>query len=177
MGSKLICPELKLCPKNIDNFLPDVGFMFSELKDNKSTCPLCLFAIMEAQQLINTTKTKTNIENVLGNLCLHLSIKMQKQCNDFVVKYSSELIEMLISDFTPQEICVYLKLCIDKKDDFSFMNSNVRDKDSNYNVLTNTISDNTIFGLPKVSLPQCELCKEIIRIVEKQIVNKNSKVQ
>lgn len=141
--------------------------MVPVLNDDKSTCPLCLFAMEEAQQLINTTKTKTNIENVLNNLCSHLSIKMEKQCNEFVLKYSAELIEMLISDFTPQEICVYLKLCIDKIEDLSF------------NVLTNEISDNTVFGqqkAPLVALPQCELCKEIIRIVEKQIVNKNSKV-
>ena len=167
-----------MCPKNTEDLI-DPAFSVPAHSDDKSTCPLCLFAMQEAQQLINTTKTKDNIENVLNSLCSHLSMKMQKQCNDFVVKYSTELIEMLISDFTPQEICVYLKLCVDKKHDMGFLyGQSAEDNDASYNVMTNEIRDDTIYGenKPVESLPQCELCKEILRIVEKQIVNKNSKV-
>lgn len=52
-----------------------------------------------------------NIENVLSHLCSHLPQKLQTECVDFVQTYSSELIDMLITDFKPQEICVALKLC------------------------------------------------------------------
>lgn len=37
--------------------------------------------------------------------------KLKAECVDFVETYSSELIDMLITDFKPQEICVALKLC------------------------------------------------------------------
>jgi saposin len=33
------------------------------------------------------------------------------ECQDFVNKYEEELVDMLIADFTPKEICTYLKLC------------------------------------------------------------------
>lgn len=29
--------------------------------------------------------------------------------------YADELVEMLIADLNPQEVCVYLKLCTDKQ--------------------------------------------------------------
>jgi saposin len=32
-------------------------------------------------------------------------------CRDFVDKYEEQLVDMLIADFTPKEICTYLKLC------------------------------------------------------------------
>lgn len=33
---------------------------------------------------------------------------------DFVHTYANELVEMLVADLSPQEVCVYLKLCEDK---------------------------------------------------------------
>lgn len=52
-----------------------------------------------------------NIKDVLNHLCVHLPVKLQAECTDFVHTYTSELVDMLITDFKPQEICVSLKLC------------------------------------------------------------------
>jgi len=38
------------------------------------------------------------------------------QCTDFVKSYSKELVEMLLADLSPQEVCVYLHLCDPTKD-------------------------------------------------------------
>lgn len=51
----------------------------------------------------------------MSNLCGHLNENLKQECNDFVNTYTDELIEMFIADLTPQEICVFLKLCDDKK--------------------------------------------------------------
>lgn len=50
----------------------------------------------------------------MNSLCSHLSGQVKEECDDFVNTYSDELVDMLIADFTPQEVCVYLKLCDDK---------------------------------------------------------------
>lgn len=34
-----------------------------------------------------------------------------EECTDLVKGYSKELIELLLADLTPQEVCVYIKLC------------------------------------------------------------------
>lgn len=51
----------------------------------------------------------------MDNLCSHLSSNLAQECQDFVNTYSDELVKMLIADLNPQEVCVYLKLCTDKK--------------------------------------------------------------
>lgn len=72
-----------------------------------------------------------NIKHALDNLCVHLPKKLQAECVDFVDTYSSELVEMLITDFTPQQICVYLKLCPDNKPDLSTLNIKIDNDDDN----------------------------------------------
>lgn len=60
-----------------------------------------------------------SIQTALDNLCSHLPVKLKAECTDFVDTYSRQLFEMLVADFTPQEVCVYLNLCQDKMPDVS----------------------------------------------------------
>lgn len=57
-----------------------------------------------------------NIVKELDKLCVALPKSLGGQCEDFVKAYSKELIEMLLSDLTPQEVCVYIKLCDETKE-------------------------------------------------------------
>lgn len=59
--------------------------------------------------------TQESIKDALDKLCLNLPGNMQGECQDFVHTYTDELIEMLIADLKPEEVCVYLKLCTDNK--------------------------------------------------------------
>lgn len=59
--------------------------------------------------------TQDSIKDALNKLCLHLPDNMNEECQDFVKTYTDELIEMLIADLNPEEVCVYLKLCSDSK--------------------------------------------------------------
>ena len=89
IDARHICPAIKLCP-------PDSSSV--ELTENKS-CPLCLFAIQELLVQIDNQKTKQNIEVALSKLCNHLTDKMKYQCTQFVVKYSTEIIEVRLRLF------------------------------------------------------------------------------
>lgn len=62
---------------------------------------------------------QANIKQALDNLCSHLSSNLKQECQDFVNTYADELVDMLIADLNPQEVCVYLKLCEDKKPDLT----------------------------------------------------------
>lgn len=75
-----------------------------------------------------------NIKNVLDNLCNHLPQKFQTECVDFVETYSSELIDMLISDFKPQEICVALKLCPKSNNYLEEMGLSVEDESMSHEI-------------------------------------------
>lgn len=56
---------------------------------------------------------QANIKQALGQLCSHLTNNLITECEDFVNTYTDELVEMLIADLKPQEVCVYLKMCTD----------------------------------------------------------------
>lgn len=58
---------------------------------------------------------QANIKEALNNLCSHLSSNLKQECQDFVNTYADELVDMLVADLNPQEVCVYLKLCDDKQ--------------------------------------------------------------
>uniref|UniRef100_A0A336LVF0 CSON002275 protein n=1 Tax=Culicoides sonorensis TaxID=179676 RepID=A0A336LVF0_CULSO len=187
----IVCPQLKLCPSNIKKdteiFAPstiDVQILSEATK--KASCPLCLLAVEQAQQVIQNDKTIDKIKLALEQLCSHLNNKLKMECNDFVETYSKELVDLLMKDFTPQEICVYLKLCSDKRPDLSnYGISMVIQNDNGLELKTNEISDNTIDGIMigtniKVQVnntPECLLCQEIVKQVEKSVVNKNSKAE
>lgn len=51
----------------------------------------------------------------MDKLCVHLPKSLVKQCDSFVQNYSKRIMEMIIADFTPQEVCAYLKLCDEEK--------------------------------------------------------------
>lgn len=51
------------------------------------------------------------IRKELDKLCSELPKSLAQDCQNFVDAYEEELLDMLIADFTPKEICTYLKLC------------------------------------------------------------------
>lgn len=124
-----ICPRFYICPpatgvEQFEVFEPIEAVAAAadsnaEMKVNINTtsiwgtekCPLCLFAVQAAIDKIQSDKSKENIRHTLNGLCVHLPQKLQLECTDFVETYTNELLDMLAQDFTPQDICVSLKLC------------------------------------------------------------------
>lgn len=193
MDPREICPQLRMCPaarEDIEIFAPaqiDVTIDANAGKD-KPTCPLCLFAVTQLEETIKNDRTKENIKQALSKLCSHLSPKLKMECTDFVDTYSNELVEMLVSDFTPQEICVYLKLCVDQRPDLSLLNMEFdhdfrQQQRPHYDIETNEIADNTVNGQitvdhqATVTSPECLVCEEMVKEVEKRVKNKKSKEQ
>ncbi|KAF4528847.1 hypothetical protein B566_EDAN017671 [Ephemera danica] len=97
-----ICPQLGLCP---------TGQLFKTEKSGEPMCPLCLYAVEQIDKLIKEDKTEASIRAALDKVCTVLPDSMKQECVTMVEKYTEELVDMLIADLTPQEICVYLKVC------------------------------------------------------------------
>jgi len=137
-----------------------------------------LFAVQEAETLIKGDKSAENIKRTLKGLCSHLTNKLQAECNDFVETYTAELLKMLADDFTPQQICVYIKVCTDAKE------ADYVPIAAGGDILTNEIPDFTYNGRPVKQVnvdveyaitPNCIICEEVIKEIEKNIHNKKSK--
>ncbi|ETN64846.1 saposin [Anopheles darlingi] len=199
MDPRQVCPTLKFCPvqASIDAevFAPAQVDVEVDVHagNGKPTCPLCLFAVSQLEESVKTDRSKHNIESALARLCMHLSPKLRLECTDFVDTYTSELVEMLASDFTPQEICVFLKLCIDQRPDLSLLSLQLEYEQRprkmvmggsaaiSGDIETNEIPDNTVNGKPmegessKIGSTQCLVCQEMVKQVEKRVKNKKNR--
>lgn len=173
-----MCPKMQLCPKNIEKKEDIEVFHPVPITDeqDKPTCPLCLFAVEQAQIKIRDNKSKDNIRKCLDGLCSHLPNKLKDECVDFVNTYSNELIDMLITDFKPQEICVQLKLCPKSKDTLADLGISLEDDDKS----SSEESTNDIESLEELPLqfdfdeafnaaPNCLICEELVKEVEKKM--------
>ncbi|EDV90600.1 prosaposin [Drosophila grimshawi] len=179
LNPRSVCPMMQMCPRNlelsedIEVFQPETTVHNSSPNDeqDKPTCPLCLFAVEQAQIKIRDNKSKDNIKRVLDDLCSHLPNKLRSECVDFVDTYSNELIDMLITDFKPEEICVQLKLCPKTKnylDDLGLSLSESSDENEIFGSneeLPIELSFDKDFSLS----PNCLLCEEVVKQVEKRI--------
>lgn len=179
LNPRSVCPMMQMCPRNIEKqedievFHP--AQVNSDDQQDKPTCPLCLFAVEQAQIRIRDNKSKDNIKKVLDGLCSHLPSKLRAECVDFVETYSNELIDMLITDFKPEEICVQLKLCPKTKDYLDEMGITL--DESSEEIAENEIDSGEDLRLPiEISFdtdfgvsPNCLLCEEVVKTAEKKI--------
>lgn len=103
---RLICPLVKLCPPN-----NDLSSLEKNAVGKKSSCSFCLFAIQEIKDVIQSNKSRDSIESALDRLCDNLSDNLKSQCVQFVKTHSGDVVDMMLANFTPQEACVFIKLC------------------------------------------------------------------
>lgn len=98
----LVCPKINVCAR--------------QTVRNNEKCPMCLFLIQELEETLKGDRSKANIKSKLSGLCSHLSSQLKNECDDFVQTYTDELIDKLSDDFSPQQICLYLRLCTAKEE-------------------------------------------------------------
>lgn len=97
-----VCPKLSLCATQTVNA--------------NEKCPICLFLVQDLEEQLQRNKSKQNIEDKLHRLCDHLRSDLKAECLDFINTYTAELVDKLASDFTPREICLYMKCCTEKEE-------------------------------------------------------------
>ncbi|CRK89045.1 CLUMA_CG002523, isoform A [Clunio marinus] len=149
-------------------------------EESKPTCPLCVLVVQETENYIKTEKTKESVKKALDKVCSRLPPKPQLQCTDFVQTYYDELLEKLLSDFSPKDVCTEMKLCpaligdidessikvgIDKIDNIPYVGGDID---------TNEIPDYTINGQPINAQEieesgECMLCVEVVGGAENKI--------
>ncbi|KAG5877456.1 hypothetical protein JTB14_026510 [Gonioctena quinquepunctata] len=166
----VICPLIRACPSSQNS---DVEIFMEAKGDSK--CPLCLLTVTKLESIVKSDKTEESIKKALDKLCHDLPGSMVAQCDDFVETYTNELIELLMSDLNPKEVCVFLKMCEDIEPaeplpPYVF-------KQVIGNIETNIIPDNTINGHfvggkdPVVveENPQCVICEYVMKEIDDKL--------
>ncbi|XP_012276553.1 prosaposin [Orussus abietinus] len=173
-----VCPMMHVCPSqdamDVWEQIPKDLMIKTEVED-KPSCPLCLFAVSQLYNTIKENKTEASIEAALNKLCNHLPKDLVDQCDQLVRIYSKELVEMLLADLTPQEVCVYLKLCNPATNAGPTNLYFPLDKDGE--IMTNEIPDfplNPIQHESAVTDTECVICEFVMQYVEKALRNKKT---
>ena len=187
-----MCPKLQFCSSKINDdvdIFAAAPIEVSVNEKNKPTCPLCVLVIKEAQDFIDSSKSKASVVQALDKVCGMLPSKLQLECTDFVETYMGELLDKLVTDFSPKDICINMKLCpsgiedairvgIDRIDAIPYAD--------NDDIMTNEIPDFTWNGQIieqqqentrfEASSGECLLCMEVMKNVVPEIDSTKSKV-
>jgi len=140
---EMICTNLGLCKPKGNVVVHQV--IMEQTKD--PYCMLCEIVVKDLDAMLEDKQNKEEIEKALDVLCYQLSDPVHKQCEKMVAKYTEEIIDMFIKEYTPKEICAELGLCVD-----------------------NQINSNDIFAIDfeapvvknKVGCEMCEFAMEIL---------------
>lgn len=60
---------------------------------------------------LEDNRTEESIREALEGLCQRLPKNVEKDCVRLVDAYAEEIIEMLLADLKPDEVCIALKMC------------------------------------------------------------------
>lgn len=171
-----VCSMLHLCPdEKLMKMWQSIPKKYMlEKVQNKPSCPLCLLAVTQIYDVIKNNKTEANIEAQLDKLCIHLPHSLVDECTELVKGYSKELIELLLADLTPQEVCVYIKLC-DPTEHLGPRSEFITDKDGE--ILTNEIPNDPINTEISDDLNNvdCVVCEFAMHYIDKFLDNNKEK--
>jgi len=74
-------------------------------------CVLCEFVMNELKSLIGDNATEAEVMAALEKVCSILPKAVQESCRSFVEVYGPAIIEMLLQELDPEQICTQLGLC------------------------------------------------------------------
>lgn len=83
----------------------------TEMYVEKPGCVICEYAMETLQEKLGTNKTQEEVEKEVKQLCHYLPQSVRGQCNNLVDTYGPAIIQLLIHDIEPKEICSRLGLC------------------------------------------------------------------
>ncbi|KAK3925790.1 Prosaposin [Frankliniella fusca] len=164
----LVCPGMGFCPSKENSRILLVGT--DEKFDDKPGCPLCLLAVEQLETIVKDNKTEESVKAALESLCMHLPKSLVGECDNFVDTYSAQLVDMLIADFTPQEVCVYIKLCSANKSSEEVVSGDI---------LTNEVPQYENQKLQKnfKEDPQCVICEFAMSRIDSMLKNNASEAE
>jgi saposin len=135
-----VCINLGLCPT------PEPVEAIPPPKTDGIECSLCKLVIDQVKSKLSDHATQDEIKAALEQVCDLLPYIVQDECTQFIEKYEAQIIQMLLSAFSSEQICSSLGLCSSEVKVFE--------------IATQPPNPDDI---------KCELCKSVIGIVKSQL--------
>jgi len=97
-----------------------------EIEKPNPACPLCEFVITRLDSMLQDNATEEEVKDTVEQICNYMPKTVKSQCREFIDEYGDTIIEYLIQELDPQEICTKLGLC--GKSDFTEIGPLVMDE-------------------------------------------------
>uniref|UniRef100_A0A1B6I9E6 Pulmonary surfactant-associated protein B n=1 Tax=Homalodisca liturata TaxID=320908 RepID=A0A1B6I9E6_9HEMI len=91
-----VCPNIGVCP----------GF-----SDSQVECEPCKTTALNLVNSVGSNTSEANINKELMTLCLSLPFEESRHCSRVVASHHEELTDMVLAEFTSDEMCFYMKYC------------------------------------------------------------------
>jgi saposin len=107
-----VCTALGLCRNTKLSQPKSLKAQNSIITDDM--CGVCETVIQYVETLMEDNSTVEEIEKILEKVCNFLPSSLQQQCDDIIEKYGKTIVDMLIAEASPKEICTAIGLCTQK---------------------------------------------------------------
>jgi len=157
VSPEMVCTNLGLCKETFQtNKLVQKKILFSDPQQVKSPyCTLCEVVVQDLEKSLGNKKTQASIEQALDIVCTSLSAPVHKECEKMVAKYTEEIVDLFLQEYTAKEICAELGLCVDNQ-----INTN-----DIFSIEFDAISDDKTYK-DEVG---CEMCEFAMTIIDERL--------
>jgi len=112
IDSDKMCSMLHLCDAEENYSNSNLLQSNSEISlKSDSSCEMCEFVMSEVFSVLKDPSDQEMVKNVLESICYRLPSSIERGCEDFVEKYTSVVIDFIVSGLSPDEVCSALQLC------------------------------------------------------------------
>jgi len=141
-------------------------------------CTLCELVVQDLEKTLADKKTEEEIEQALDVLCSSLTTPVHKECEKMIAKYTEELVDLFLKDYTPKEICAELGLCvnnqIDTNDIFEvdFDSSEEEDDSNSIEDTDSNEEEREVFSTEYAEMKNevgCEMCEFAMSIIDERL--------
>jgi len=78
-------------------------------------CTVCQFVIGYVDQLLESNYSVSNIVRVLDTVCDIVPSGLRAECDDLISTYAPQIIQLLVNEASPEEVCSAIGLCTSLK--------------------------------------------------------------
>ena len=82
-----------------------------EMKKADDNCAMCQYAMETLYTILENKDNQDEIRNVMDSLCEYMPSSISDKCEEYVDAYAEAVIQLILQDFTPQQICAEIGLC------------------------------------------------------------------
>ncbi|KAJ8022464.1 Prosaposin [Holothuria leucospilota] len=79
--------------------------------DGPVACTVCKMVVQKVEVILKDKKTEAEITAAMEKVCSLLPTSLARQCQAFIDQYGPVIIQLLVNQMDPQQVCSYIRLC------------------------------------------------------------------